>query len=116
MASLQVFARLAVSSVFDWATLNSVLFSSPEAFIATSSANNPTSIPSPIATKISGVWNAKNANVTDPRIVRVAKTDIVFFVLLSLRDRSVASRSLDATGAFTEILVFSTWGFKPLEA
>jgi hypothetical protein len=54
--------------------------------------------------------------VTDPRIVRVAKTDIVFFVLLSFRDRSVASRSLDATGAFTEIFVFSTWGLKPVEA
>jgi hypothetical protein len=108
MASLQVFARLAVNSVFDCATLISVLFSSPEAFIATSSANNPTSIPNPIATKSSGFWKAKNANVTDPRIVRVAKTDIVFFVLLSFRDRSVASRSLDATGAVAEIFISLT--------
>jgi hypothetical protein len=46
---------------------------------------NPTSKPAPVATKSSGVWRAKNADVADPEKARTAKTDIVFFVIESLR-------------------------------
>jgi hypothetical protein len=90
---------LAVISVFDRATFISNFLISLEAFIATSSMNNPTSNPAPDATKSSGVWRAKNADVADPANARTAKTDIVFFVMVSLRPCFAASRSFEAAGA-----------------
>jgi hypothetical protein len=95
-------ARLAVISVFDSATAISNFLISPEAFIATSSMNNPTSNPTPVATKSSGAWRAKNADVAEPENARPAKTDIVFFVLISLRPRSAASRSFEAPDEIVE--------------
>jgi hypothetical protein len=96
---------LAVISVFDRATLISNFLISLEAFIATSSVNIPTSKPAPVATKSSGVWRAKNADVADPANARKAKTDIVFFVRMSLRPWSAASRSFEAAGAVIDDFV-----------
>jgi hypothetical protein len=90
---------LAVISVFDRATFISNFLISLEAFIATSNMNNPTSNPAPEATKSSGVWRAKNADVADPANARTAKTDIVFFVIVSLRPWLAASRSFEAASA-----------------
>jgi hypothetical protein len=95
--SFQELARLAVISVFDIATSISNFLISLEAFIANSSANIPTSKPKPLATKSSGLWRAKNADVADPENARKAKTDIVFFVVVSLLDRSAASLSFEVT-------------------
>jgi hypothetical protein len=99
---------LAVISVFDRATLISNFLISLEAFIATSNVNNPTSKPTPVATKSSGVWRAKNADVADPEKDRTAKTDIVFFVFVSLRLASAASRSFEAVGAIADDLTCLT--------